>query len=48
MPLTVRLRRFALTGALCAVQDPRKMPGQAAQKRAAKAKAKMKKLDPEL
>ena len=28
MPLTVRLRRFALTGALCAVQGPRRMPGQ--------------------
>ena len=38
MCLTVCLRRFAVTDALCAVQDPRKMPGQAAQKRAAKAK----------
>ena len=37
MCLTVCLRRFAVTDALCAVQDPRKMPGQAAQKRAAKA-----------
>ena len=39
MCLTVCLRRFAVTDALCAVQDPRKMPGQAAQKRAAKEKA---------
>ena len=38
MPLTVRLRRFVLTGALCAVQGQRRMPGQAARKAAAKAK----------
>ena len=38
MPLTVRLRRFVLTGALCVVQGPRRMPGQAARKAAAKAK----------
>ena len=38
MPLTVRLRRFALSGALCAVQGPRRMPGQAARKATTKAK----------